>query len=74
MFQSNYRQQNTSTTGPRPKNTLKFDNDYDFEEANTHFEELRSQFVKLKVEDKAPVVSIKSSLFNPYVIQNNIYM
>lgn len=26
--------------GGKPKNTLKFDNDYDFEEANTHFEEL----------------------------------
>lgn len=26
--------------GNKPKNTLKFDNDYDFEEANTHFEEM----------------------------------
>lgn len=26
--------------GSKPKNTLKFDNDYDFEEANTHFEEM----------------------------------
>lgn len=29
------------TAGPKPKNTLKFDNDYDFEQANTEFEELR---------------------------------
>lgn len=28
-------------TGLKPKNTLKFDNDYDFEQANTEFEELR---------------------------------
>lgn len=28
-------------TGAKPKNTLKFDNDYDFEQANTEFEELR---------------------------------
>lgn len=27
--------------GNKPKNTLKFDNDYDFEQANTEFEELR---------------------------------
>uniref|UniRef100_A0A6M2DUL7 Uncharacterized protein n=1 Tax=Xenopsylla cheopis TaxID=163159 RepID=A0A6M2DUL7_XENCH len=54
-LQGNYRQQNTSASGPRPKNTLKFENDYDFEEANTQFEELRSQFGKLKVDDKAPV-------------------
>lgn len=27
--------------GAKPKNTLKFDNDYDFEQANTEFEELR---------------------------------
>lgn len=27
--------------GAKPKNTLKFDNDYDFEQANTQFEELR---------------------------------
>lgn len=33
--------------GGKPKNTLKFENDYDFEEANTHFEELRSQLGKV---------------------------
>lgn len=36
---------------PRNKNTLKFDNDYDFEQANTEFEELRSQFAKTKISD-----------------------
>lgn len=30
--------------GAKPKNTLKFDNDYDFEQANTEFEELRYIF------------------------------
>lgn len=32
-------------TGTKPKNTLKFDNDYDFEQANTEFEELRYTLV-----------------------------
>ncbi|CAG4962770.1 unnamed protein product [Colias eurytheme] len=36
---------------PRNKNTLKFDNDYDFEQANTEFEELRSQLAKAKIAD-----------------------
>ncbi|RVE40499.1 hypothetical protein evm_014851 [Chilo suppressalis] len=37
---------------PRNKNTLKFDNDYDFEQANTEFEELRSQLAKTKISDE----------------------
>ncbi|XP_034943631.1 protein LSM14 homolog A isoform X2 [Chelonus insularis] len=37
-------------TGGKPKNTLKFDNDYDFEQANTEFEELRSRLAKTKLE------------------------
>ncbi|KAG5892899.1 hypothetical protein JTB14_006217 [Gonioctena quinquepunctata] len=45
----------------RPRNTLKFDNDYDFEQANTEFEELRSQLGKLKV-DEASSVSTKSEV------------
>uniref|UniRef100_A0A2H1WKT6 SFRICE_000817 n=1 Tax=Spodoptera frugiperda TaxID=7108 RepID=A0A2H1WKT6_SPOFR len=36
---------------PRNKNTLKFDKDYDFEQANTEFEELRSQLAKTKISD-----------------------
>lgn len=31
------------------KNTLKFENEFDFEQANSKFEELRSQLSKLKV-------------------------
>ncbi|KAL4702429.1 hypothetical protein ACJJTC_003054 [Scirpophaga incertulas] len=40
---------------PRNKNTLKFDNDYDFEQANTEFEELRSQLAKAKISDSPEV-------------------
>ncbi|KZC09511.1 Protein LSM14 like protein B-A [Dufourea novaeangliae] len=36
--------------GAKPKNTLKFDIDYDFEQANTEFEELRSQLAKTKID------------------------
>jgi len=36
-----------------PKNTIKFEQDYDFEQANSKFEELRSQLSKLKVGDDA---------------------
>lgn len=49
---------NPQNTGPgqKPRNTLKFDNDYDFEQANTEFEELRSQLAKVKIteENKTP--------------------
>lgn len=31
------------------KNTLKFENDYDFEQANTQFEELRNQLSKVSI-------------------------
>ncbi|CAK9816713.1 Protein LSM14 homolog B-B [Anthophora plagiata] len=40
-------------TGAKPKNTLKFDNDYDFEQANTEFEELRSKLAKTKIDSGA---------------------
>lgn len=36
---------------PRNKNTLKFEKDYDFEQANTQFEELRIQLAKTKIAD-----------------------
>lgn len=36
-----FRTNQTNNAGAKPKNTLKFDNDYDFEQANTEFEELR---------------------------------
>lgn len=52
---------NPSGNAPRSRNTLKFDNDYDFEQANTEFEELRSQLGKVKIEE-AGSVSAKSDV------------
>uniref|UniRef100_A0AAR5QJU4 DFDF domain-containing protein n=1 Tax=Dendroctonus ponderosae TaxID=77166 RepID=A0AAR5QJU4_DENPD len=37
--------------GGNKRNTLKFDSEYDFEQANTEFEELRSKFAKAKIEE-----------------------
>ncbi|XP_072385626.1 protein LSM14 homolog B isoform X3 [Diabrotica undecimpunctata] len=52
---------NIGAGGNRSRNTLKFDNDYDFEQANTEFEELRSQLGKLKIDEVASV-STKSDV------------
>ncbi|XP_076246567.1 LSM14 family protein trailer hitch isoform X2 [Calliopsis andreniformis] len=48
-----FRNQPGNAGGAKPKNTLKFDNDYDFEQANTEFEELRSQLAKTKIDSGA---------------------
>lgn len=40
-------------TGRPPKTTIKFEGDYDFEQANNKFEELRLELAKLKVGDEA---------------------
>lgn len=45
-----FRTNQAGNAGAKPKNTLKFDNDYDFEQANTEFEELRSKFAKTKID------------------------
>ncbi|KAL7051052.1 hypothetical protein ACKWTF_004308 [Chironomus riparius] len=42
-------QTNQGRTNPNNKNTLKFENEFDFEQANSKFEELRTQLAKLKV-------------------------
>ncbi|KAG5678572.1 hypothetical protein PVAND_008235 [Polypedilum vanderplanki] len=47
--QNKMMQQNGQQRGNKNQNTLKFDNEFDFEQANSKFEELRSQFTKLKV-------------------------
>lgn len=49
----NYRQNQPSSqsTSGKPKSTLKFDNDYDFEQANNQFSELQKQFEKIKIKD-----------------------
>ncbi|XP_053684414.1 uncharacterized protein LOC128734310 isoform X2 [Sabethes cyaneus] len=44
----------------RAKNLLKFENDYDFEQANNKFEELRSQLSKLKVGDEVKPEQLNS--------------
>lgn len=41
-----------STNQNRPRNKIKFEGDFDFEQANNKFEELRSQLAKLKVGDE----------------------
>lgn len=35
----------------RPKNVLKFENDYDFETANTEFDKIRVQLSKVKIAE-----------------------
>lgn len=35
------------------KKTLKFENEFDFEKANSRFEEIRSEFSKLKVGEES---------------------
>lgn len=44
--------QNQNNKG-RPKTTIKFDSDFDFEQANTEFEEMRLTLTKLKVAEEA---------------------
>lgn len=39
----------------RPRNTLKFDEEYDFEQANSQFEEVRLQMSKVKLDDAEKV-------------------
>lgn len=46
--------------GHRGKNLLKFENDYDFEQANSKFEELRSQLTKLKVGEEVKPEQLNS--------------
>ncbi|XP_059614421.1 protein LSM14 homolog A isoform X5 [Phlebotomus argentipes] len=57
FFWQNFRQQGNTGGGPNAKarggKSIKFDSDYDFEQANSKFEELRSQLAKLKVGEEA---------------------
>lgn len=57
QFFYQYDQQAFRQPGPNQKRgqnkTIKFDSDYDFEQANNKFEELRSQLSKLKVGEEA---------------------
>lgn len=53
--QNNNGRQFTRAPGPRPKpqptQPLKFESDYDFDKANSEFEELKSEISKLKLTD-----------------------
>lgn len=56
MNQQNYNNapgtgQGQQQMGTNKKSTLKFEGDYDFDKANTEFEELRSQLSKVKIGD-----------------------
>ncbi|KDR15799.1 protein LSM14 homolog A-B isoform X2 [Zootermopsis nevadensis] len=48
--------QQQTGTGGKPKNTLKFENDFDFEQANKEFDTLRNQLAKTKI-DSEPVIT-----------------
>lgn len=48
------QQTNTNVT---KKNTLKFDEEYDFDKANSEFEELRSKTAKLKIAGKLVILN-----------------
>lgn len=51
--QNNGGRQFTRAPGPRPKTQpLKFESDYDFDKANSEFEELKSEISKLKISSK----------------------
>lgn len=72
------RPQQQNTGDARTKNTLKFDNDYDFEQANTEFEELRSQLAKTKISDndsavKPEVLAFLEFSFDMYYSRNSIF-
>lgn len=54
MQQQGYRQNfNNQNNKGRPQKTIKFESDYDFEQANSKFEEMRSSLAKLKVGEEA---------------------
>lgn len=48
-FRQNF---NNKQNKGRTQKTIKFDSDYDFEQANNKFEELRSSLAKLKVGEE----------------------
>lgn len=50
------------------RNPLKFEQDFDFEQANTKFEELRSQLSKLKVGDEPKSEQVSFLSFHFYYL------
>lgn len=65
IFRQNLHSQNNK--GRPPKTTIKFESDYDFEQANNKFEELRLELIsKLKVGEEAKPEQVISFVF--YII------
>lgn len=61
--------------GAKPKNTLKFDNDYDFEQANTEFEELRYIFfLQIYIAWSKQFISSEYEMTNVNTMQNQCYV
>lgn len=50
-----------------PRNPIKFEQDFDFEQANTKFEELRSQLSKLKVGDEPKSEQVSFFSFHLFI-------
>lgn len=67
-------QQQPGQAKPKSGTTLKFDNDYDFEVANTQFEELRSQLSKVKISERQ-FINIKNYiiLFQTFFTEYRFY-
>lgn len=61
---------NVNRNSHRGRNVLKFESDYDFEQANNKFEELRLQLSKLKVgeEQKTPQVCVTNINFEDFLV------
>lgn len=55
-----YNNRPAGPLGPnqKPRNKIKFDKEYDFEQANSQFEELRSQLSKIKIDGEAAAVRV----------------
>lgn len=52
ILKQSFRQNQNSKGRPQPKTTIKFESDFDFEQANTKFEEMRLSLAKLKVGEE----------------------
>lgn len=55
--QSNQQQnyQSAAYQNRKPRNTLKFDSEFDFEQANSQFEEVKSKLASVKIDDSVKV-------------------
>ena len=57
----------------RPKTTIKFESDFDFEQANTKFDEMRLSLAKLKVGEEAKPEQVFIILFQLYFFYPNAF-